>query len=75
MDLACAAALESKRGEFDRGGGSSELEQFAAIHGQVCRARKIGCLAGKKSLKSTRASELVCFCQATAVAPSAWIVY
>jgi len=37
VDGACAAAVESKRGEFGSGGGSSEFEQFAAIHGRVCR--------------------------------------
>jgi len=38
MDGTCAAAVESKRGEFSGGGGSSEFKQLATVHGCVCMA-------------------------------------
>lgn len=49
MDGARAAAVESKRGEFGSGGGSSQFEQLATVHERVCRASQIGCIAWKKS--------------------------
>ena len=38
VDGACAAAVESKRGEFGSSGGGAKFEQFATVHGRVCNA-------------------------------------
>lgn len=35
MDGTGAAAVESKRGQFSSGSGSSEFKQLATVHGRV----------------------------------------